>query len=184
METLKYYQIDLKDLSQATTYKFDYLLDDYFFDCIKGTEVKKGKVNAALSVVRFLTTFELDFQINGMITVTCDRCLEEFEIPVETANRLIVSFGQAYAEISDERIIVSEEEGFINIAWLMYEFIALAIPMKHVHKPGDCNEVMASKLREHCVDELMEADGISEAGNRKHAADPRWDILRNLKKEN
>jgi len=31
----------------------------------------------------------------------------------------------------------------------MYEFVALAIPMKHVHAPGKCNKAMTSKLSKH-----------------------------------
>ena len=177
---LKRYRIDLKNLSPATTYKFDYTLDNEFFECVDGPEVRKGKVNVQFSLWRVLDTFELDFRMNGVITVDCDRCLEDMEIPVETINRLIVTFGEMYTETSDERIVVSEEDGYIDIAWYMYEFIALAIPIKHVHNPGDCNGEMASKLRQHCVDEISDEDEASGI----HAVDPRWDALRNLMEEN
>ena len=181
---MKKYQIDLKNLSPAKTYKFDYLLDNDFFERVDGPEVRKGKVNVSLSVVRVSTDFELDFRINGTVTVTCDRCLDELEIPIETINRLMVTFGVMYAETSDERIIVSEEEGFINIAWYMYEFIALAIPLKHVHAPGGCNEVMASKLRELSVDVLTDDDDGSTTENHRQDVDPRWDKLRHLIESN
>ena len=165
-------------------YKFDYLLDNDFFNCIDGPEVRKGKVKVALSVVRVSSAFELNFRIDGIISAICDRCLDEIEIPIETTNRLIVTFGETYSEISDERVIVPEEEGFINIAWFMYEFIALAIPIKHVHEVGNCNEEMAIKLRAHCVDERMEEDENPESGNSNRMSDPRWDMLRKLKEDN
>lgn len=38
-------------------------------------------------------------------------------------------------------VIVPEEDGYINVAWFMYEFIALSIPMKHVHAPGNVIKV-------------------------------------------
>ena len=126
----------------------------------------------------------MDFRIEGVITVTCDRCLEDMEIRIKTINRLFVTFGVMYAETSDERIIVPEEEGFINIAWYMYEFIALAIPLKHVHPPGDCNELMASKLMELSVDVLAEEDEETVPEDSRRAADPRWDVLRNLIESN
>ena len=178
------FQIDLKNLSPATTYQFDYLLDNDFFERIDGPEVRKGKVNVTLSVIRVSSVFELNFRINGVVTVDCDRCLEDLEITVETINRLIVTFGEMYTETSAERVIVSEEEGFINVAWYLYEFIALAIPMKHIHEPGSCNEVMASKLREYSVDELKETDEVAESEDGSRTVDPRWDILRNLIKDN
>ena len=126
MGALRTYQIDLKSLSLADTYEFDYVLGDEFFKSVDGPEVRQGKVSVSLSVVRMSSAFELNFCIKGVVTGTCDRCLEDMEIPIETINRLIVTFGEMYAETSDEQIIVSEEEGFINVAWYMYEFIALA----------------------------------------------------------
>ena len=185
---MKTYQIDLRNLSLADTYKFDYVLDNGFFEGVDGPEVRQGKVNVSLSVVRMSSAFELGFDIKGIVTVTCDRCLEDMEIPVETINRLIVTFGETYDETSDEHVIVSEDEGFINVAWYIYEFIALAIPIKHVHEPGECNEVMASKLNEICVDEFNDDSDISEneepyeteSENSNRPADPRWEALRNL----
>ena len=182
---MKKYRIDLKSLSPSTTYKYDYLLDNDFFESMDGSEVRKGKVNVSLSVVCASMVYEMDIRISGDITVTCDRCLDEMEIPVRTKNRLSVTFGEMYAETSDERIIVSEEEGFINIAWYLYEFIALAIPMKHVHAFGDCNEIMASKLREFCVDVQTETgDDDSTPESSRRTVDPRWDALRHLTENN
>jgi uncharacterized metal-binding protein YceD (DUF177 family) len=197
LEKLKTYRIDLKNLSPAANCRFYYVLGDDFFECVDGSEVRQGNVNVSLSVVHASSTFELDFHIDGVVTTTCDRCLDDVRIPVETENRLIVTFGETYAEMSDEHIVVSEEEGFINVAWFMYEFIALAIPMKHVHEPGGCNEMMVLKLKELCVDERMEdedllqdvdnsdeirGDAATESGfgrNRK-PVDQRWEVLRNL----
>jgi len=184
LEKFKTYQIDLKNLSPSTTYKFDYLLDNAFFERVDGPEVRKGKLNVALSVIRVSSVFELDFRINGVITVDCDRCLDEMEIPIETMNRLVVTFGEMYEETSDERIIVSEEEGFINIAWYLYEFIALAIPIKHVHKSGECNQIMASKLRELCVDDYDEKDEKPDSETDIQSTDPRWDALRHFIEDN
>ncbi|MDR0743491.1 MAG: DUF177 domain-containing protein [Tannerella sp.] len=198
--TLKTYQIDLKSLLPATVYEFNYALGDDFFESVDGPEVKQGNVNVSLSVIRASSAFELEFHINGMVTVPCDRCLDDMEVLIEAKNRLIVTFGEAYAETSDEHVIVSEEEGFINVAWYMYEFIALAIPIKHVHEPGGCNEMMMSKLNELCVDEVEDGDDLfHEAGETgddvdnnskplrgesRRPVDPRWDALRDLMGDN
>jgi uncharacterized metal-binding protein YceD (DUF177 family) len=197
--TLKTYRIDLKNLFQGTAYEFNYVLGDDFFESVGGSEVKQGHINVLLSVIHASSAFELNFCIDGQVIVTCDRCLDDMEVPVETENRLIVTLGEAYAETSDEHVTVSEEEGFINVAWYMYEFIALAIPVKHVHESGGCNEMMASKLNELCVDEVEDGDDLfhkaDEAGEtgtdagsdskpvrgkRNKPADPRWEALRNL----
>ena len=95
---------------------------------------------------------------------------------------------------SDE-IVVIPEEGEINIAWFLYEFIALSIPIKHVHEPGKCNRTMTKKLRKHTVIPIEEGeegesdeekeplaeDDIDFEENQQETTDPRWDILKGLK---
>ena len=54
------------------------------------------------------------------------------ELPVTTSDKLKVKLGSSFAEEGDI-VVVPEEDGYINIAWFLYEFISLNIPMKHVH---------------------------------------------------
>ena len=186
MGKFELYTIDLKNLTPGT-HDFEYLLENKFFVDIDGNEVHKGHVHVQLTVKKSSMAFELNFQIAGMVIVLCDRCLDDMELPIETQDKLIVKFGKEYAEESDEIVIVPEEEGTINVAWFMYEFIALAIPIKHVHAAGKCNKAMAAKLRKHTArslddleepldEEQEEVSGEQDAG----ASDPRWDALKGL----
>ena len=129
----------------------------------------------------------MNVEVAGTVIVSCDRCLDDVELPIETQDKLIVKFGKEYAEESDEIVIVPEEEGSINIAWFLYEFIALAIPIKHVHAAGQCNKAMTAKLRQHTarsLDDLEEPldEELEEASGERDAAttDPRWDALKGL----
>ena len=134
--------------------------------------------------------FELNFQTDGMVWVPCDRCLDDMEQPVSSTDKLLVKFGHEYAEEGDNLIVIPEEEGEINVAWFMYEFIALAIPMKHVHAPGKCNKAMSSKLSKHLRttsdDEMDEDSFVPEESNElvnddtETAVDPRWDELKKI----
>ena len=132
-------------------------------------------------------------QIEGTCKLTveipCDRCLDDMEIPVDTHNRLVVKFGKEYAEESDEVVVIPEEEGAINLAWFLYEFIALAVPMKHVHAPGKCNKAMSTKLKKHTAKstddgdddyEEDEVEDISMDDDVSGNSDPRWDALKGL----
>jgi uncharacterized metal-binding protein YceD (DUF177 family) len=74
----------------------------------------------------------------------------------------------------DDVVIVDENEGILDTAWLIYEFIALAIPIKHVHAPGKCNSAMTQKLQE-----LSGAVRSGEEDDKE--VDPRWEKLKNLK---
>ena len=163
-------------------------MDDQFFKNIDGPEVQRGSVDVALSVKRTGGTFELKFAINGIILIPCDRCLDNMDFEVATNEHLYVKFGSEYSEENDDVVIVPEAEGEINIAWFLYEFIALNIPMKHVHAPGKCNKGMVGKLSKHLrisaddeddddiAVELPEGD-ISEGPQE---IDPRWNELKKI----
>lgn len=182
------YKIDLKGM-RTDTCKYEFVLDNLFFANIDGPEVQKGKVNVVLLVKRTSRAFELNFQTEGVVWVPCDRCLEDMEQPVDSTDKLLVKFGREYAEEGDNLIVIPEEEGEINVAWFMYEFVALAIPMKHVHAPGKCNKTMTSKLSKHLRttpdDESEEAFIPEEETNlmndeEESQIDPRWEELKKI----
>lgn len=183
MGKFELYDIDLKNLTPGV-HEFQYLLENAFFVDIEGPEVQKGKVNVHLTVTGTTSSlFDMNFELDGVVEVPCDRCLEEMEIPIKTHNRLVAKFGKEYGEENDEVIIIPEDEGSINIAWFLYEFIALAIPMKHVHAPGECDQTMVSKLKEHTAgnrdeeDDDLTSEGVDD---RSDVNDPRWNALKDL----
>ncbi|MDR0995082.1 MAG: DUF177 domain-containing protein [Tannerella sp.] len=144
------YKIDLKALPEGE-HRFEYLLDDDFFAEVDGPELRKGKVKVSLALKKGARMAELQFHIEGTVCVPCDRCLEEMEVPVASDNRLVLKPGKEYAEESDEIVVIPEEEDAINLSWYLYEFVALDIPMKHVHPAGLCDPEMSEQLRLHGV---------------------------------
>jgi uncharacterized metal-binding protein YceD (DUF177 family) len=184
------YHVELKNMAPAEIRTYEYLLDNKFFIHIDGTEVQKGKVHVSLSVERKAMSFEMRFQLTGAVYVSCDRCLDDMEQPIETNSRLVVKLGKEYAEESDEILVISEEEGALNLAWFLYEFVVLAVPMKHIHAPGKCNKTMTSKLKKHSAKQADEEDddyGFTEDDlpttadePETSATDPRWDALKDL----
>lgn len=187
MAKFSLYNISLKTLSEGT-HTFEYVLDQKFFDAIDGDEVRKGTVTVTVMVKRTAAAFHMNFDLKGVIRIPCTRCLDDMPYEVDTQNRLIVKFGKAYSEESDEIVIIPEDEGAINIAWFLYEFIALSVPIKHVHPAGECNKAVYSKLRKHrAVDPNDEEDAgdVEEenyAGDEEdtEAIDPRWETLKGL----
>lgn len=183
------YKIDLKGM-QEDSQKYEFLLDNLFFANIDSPDVQKGKVNVVLIVRRTSHAFELNFQTEGMVWIPCDRCLDDMEQAVSSTDKLLVKFGHEYAEEADNLIVIPEEEGEINVAWFMYEFIALAIPMKHVHAPGKCNKTMSSKLSKHIrttsdddmAEDAFAPDEEAEPMNEDNETlvDPRWNELKKI----
>ncbi len=185
------YKIDLKGMN-ADSCKYEFVLDSQFFAIIDGPEVQKGKVVVELVVKRTSHAFELSFNTEGLVWVPCDRCLDDMEQLVSSVDKLVVKLGREYAEEGDNLIVIPEEEGEINVAWFMYEFIALSIPMKHVHPVGKCNKSMSGKLSKHMRtssadeedDDALVADeedfSNDVADKDDSQVDPRWNELKKI----
>lgn len=171
MFDLKSFKIDLKELEQGAN-KLGFDLDDTYFEAINGPEVRRGNVRVDVEILRSGDCFELKFRCNGTVHVPCDICLEDMEQPIDTENSIVAKFGDEYSE-DDDLITVAENEGMLDVAWLVYEFIALDIPIRHVHAPGKCNPVMIEKLKEHSADR--------SGGEQGGSIDPRWSGLEKLK---
>ena len=164
-----------------------YELSDQFFVDIDASEIHRGKLDVQLNVKKSMGVYVLAFHITGNVTVPCDRCLSDLELPVDTENVLKVKLGLEFSD-EDDMVIVPEEDGYINVAWFMYEFIELSLPMKHVHAPGRCNKDMMGVLKKHMThrpdeDESVfddEADDMQESDDRQVLNDPRWDELKKI----
>ena len=182
------YNINLKALETDST-EFKFQLGNLFFANIDAPEVQKGNLNVTVQVKRIAQTFELKFHCEGNVIVICDRCLDEMEQPIMTDDKLKVKFGEKYADGGDDIVIVPEEEGAINVAWFIYEFIALSIPMRHVHPAGKCNKSMTEHLKKHMVDsaddenfDSGEAENTNDTKENEEdkSIDPRWNDLKDL----
>src|ERR1035437_2752640 len=186
MSKFELYNVVLKDISNETR-MFEYDLDDAYFKKIDSPEVQKGNIKAKVSVHKKLTTYELQFLLEGSIIIPCDRCLDDMEQPIHYKEKLQVKFGSSFSE-EDEIVIVPESDGGINIAWFLYEFIVLNIPMKHVHAPGECNKTMTVKLKKHITHQKSDDDDDDNSAlefddeeddftTNDTQTDPRWDGL-------
>ncbi len=177
------YKLPLKSLTEGESHEFDYTLGNQFFTDIDGSEFNQGDVEVMLDIKRTGSTFELQFDIVGSVKVPCDRCLENMEIEIDAEEMIYVKFGREFNDEDDSVIIVPEEEGELNIAWLMYEFIALSIPLKHTHPLGECNPEMSSVLSQHVAhdpDEIYSDDDQETTTKETTETDPRWDKLKKL----
>lgn len=151
------YIIDLKPV-QSDAIEVRYVLDDAFFAAAEGGEINSGRVDACVRVTPHSGTYTLDFRMQGVVQVSCDRCLDDLDCPVDTHDVLAVKFGPEPSDEGDDVVIVSETEGTIDVAWHLYEFVALGLPLQRVHEDGKCNEEMLRALRSHIVETAGEDD--------------------------
>ena len=168
-ESLK---IDLAALKEGVTV-FEYDLGDDFFEAVEAPEVRRGEVHVSVNVNRSGGVFRISVHTEGTVHVPCDVCLDDMEQAVSADNTLTARIGEEYSE--DEDIItVGKEEPLLDISWFVYEFIALSIPIRHVHAPGKCNPAMIKVLEEHSA-------ARSAEGDAEEPVDSRWSELEKLK---
>lgn len=179
MSKFESYNIDLKQLA-AGTHLFEYKLDDNYFKKIDSPEVQRGNLTAKVKITTVQDFFTVLFEVNGIIFVPCDRCLDDMELSITAKDTLRVKFGADYGEEGDV-MLVPENDGTLNVSWFLYEMIVLAIPIKHVHAPGMCNKAMVAKLKKHMAPMTLDENDIDfdDNGNNEveRTIDPRWNGL-------
>ena len=172
MSKLEQFNVDLKALSQGDNI-LSFVLDDAFFEAIEAPTVRRGRLQTTLTIHRSEDYFDLDFHTEGLVTVACDRCLDDLEQPISADDHLVAKFGTAYSE-DDELVIVAENEGMLDVSWFIYQFVELSIPLRHVHAPGKCNPAMMKALEEHSA----ARSGVESV---ESSVDSRWAVLEKLK---
>lgn len=138
MEERNRFVINLRD-QQAEVAAYQWTLDDEFFRQADGTETLKGRVEATLEVRRTSGVYELKFGFHGTLTLPCDRCLADMQQPIEAEWVLRAKLGDEYDD-DGELVTIPYADGTFDAAWHLYEFVLLAIPLRHVHADGECEE--------------------------------------------
>lgn len=178
----------LKSLAKGD-HTFEYHLDKQFFVNMENTDVRDADVKVVLNLVYNGTFYDLTFDVTGTVTMLCDRCLDNLDVPIDTQYHVVVKFGESYDDSSDEMLVIPESDNYLNVAYLIYDTVMLAIPIKHVHPLGKCNRAMSALLKKHrsqaSGDDLEnqlidEMDDMDVSDQSEPATDPRWDALKKL----
>ncbi|MDQ3395110.1 MAG: DUF177 domain-containing protein [Bacteroidota bacterium] len=181
MKELRNFNIDIYRLSNSThEYTFD--IDNSFFEFFETGLIQKGKAVAKVTLKKTETLIEAILEIEGVVELECDRSLDLFDYPLSYNDRVLYKYGEEEMELNDEIMVITKLTQKINVAQHIYDFINLAIPMKkisplHMTEEDDESEVrlVYTSVDEDEFDEEDIEDGDDEE------ADPRWDVLKNLK---
>ncbi len=184
------YKLPLKSLA-AGTYDYEYHLGKQFFTDMESADIHDADLTVKLTVTHKRDIYRLDFTITGTITLICDRCLDDLIMPVDTTYSIAVKYGDDYNDEADDLLIIPESDNFLNVAYMIYDTVALTIPIKHVHPMGKCNRQMSAMLRKHRAhrpgdedaeleDNLIDEMETMDTERDEPPADPRWDGLKAL----
>ncbi|MBK0384301.1 DUF177 domain-containing protein [Pedobacter sp. SD-b] len=175
MKSLKQYSIPHTGL-KIGHHQFSYEVGGSFFDEFEYSLVKNGALSVELSLEKQETLMVLDFRIWGTLQVNCDRCLSDFPYQIDTADRLIAKFSES-DDLSDaeEVVVLGKNDVEIDVSSFIYEIINLAAPYVNLcEDPGNtsaCDQETLEKLKE-----------LSVSEENSESKDPRWDILKSIKK--
>lgn len=169
-----HYEIDFGGITaDGTDLTWD--LDDSFFSALDQQEISHGKLAATLRVKKKAAAYVLDIHVCGNVEIPCDRCLEPMSQPIDAHESIEVRLGDTFDD-DGERILLPEDHPVLDVAWNLYETIALAIPISHVHPDGECAEDVSQYL----VEDDEPVRDSSEGEAPQQPADSRWEALRGL----
>ena len=150
MSNLKQYIIPFIGLKQGK-HLFEYEIDNTFFDAYGFNEFNNSSLQVTLVFEKKTTLLELNFRAKGHATVPCDITTELFDLPIDTAFRLVVKFGSEQNLDDDEILILPHGSHEIQVAQYIYEMIVLSVPQKKVH-PGIAEGTLKSEILEKLKD--------------------------------
>ncbi len=145
-------------------------LDESFFNLDEQTEVRRADVDVTLQVTRKSeNTYHLEIACDGTLTIPCDRCLDDLDLPVEVDYSLNVEqMGTELDDSNDELLIVPSDWRELDAAPIVRDTVLLAIPMTHCHEnEDDCNADMLDLLDSHLAEAVPDDvdDDQSETTN-------------------
>lgn len=172
MKRQSQYVIPYKGLKDGL-HHFDFKVDDSFFESFESSEIEKGKVEIHVTLNKKSSVLEFLFELNGTVSVACDRCLDPIDMDIDYEAPLYVKFGEESHEETDELYVLSEQETEIDLSQFIYEYIHLSLPYRRVHPDDEegnstCNKDMLKRLEELSINE------------EKQDTDPRWNNLKDF----
>ena len=139
--------IPLNGLAAGGT-RFSWQAGKEFFDSFENSEILDAHLDTDVRVEKSGRYIGVDCDVRGGVTVECDRCLDELEMPVDVEIMLSVKYGDEESsetpqEGEREVVFIPETDAEMDLSQIIYDYVCLSLPMQRVHEPGECNpEVM------------------------------------------
>ena len=103
--------------------EFSWAAGTEFFESFGNQDIVAADVRVKAEVFNHGATVDVKCSLEGVLTVPCDRCLDELEIPVSTG------FEESYVPEGED----------LDLSQDVYDYACLALPLQRVHEDGQCN---------------------------------------------
>ena len=133
---------------------FRWLAGIKFFQKFDNAEILDADLEIGAKAVKSGHYIGVDLDVQGSVTVPCDRCLEDLTLPVDVHPSFSVKFGEGTAsedgmrEGSREILLVDASDTDLDLSQVIYDYVCLSLPMQRVHADGECNPDTVRFLRQ------------------------------------
>jgi uncharacterized metal-binding protein YceD (DUF177 family) len=135
MKTVQHFSLPVSGMKNGN-HTFNFELDDSFFQFFENSLIQKGRFEARVEVDKRASLLVMDAWIKGYMHTSCDRCLADIQMPVESKSTIHVKPGNP-DESDDEILYMQEDDTSLNIAGWLYESLLVSVPLIKVY---DCEK--------------------------------------------
>lgn len=131
-------------------HNFEFKLDGSFFEAYENDTIADADLDVVAIVNKGEGRMGLVLQIDGDVTVRCDRCLADLVLPVAIESPFSVLFSSYVddEQVGEDVIVVDRNQGELDISQLIYDYVYLHLPLKKVHPDGECDPEMMEKMKD------------------------------------
>lgn len=170
MDALAQFTIPVSGLHDGQ-HEYDFSIDKSFFQCFPESPIKDGQVAVRFTFDKHPDMYIMTFDLEGVVNIECDRCLEMFDLPIEDEQELLFKFDEKEWEDADI-VYILKDTPQLNIASYIYDFINLAVPISKSHEDAELE----------CDPEMMKF--LTKESEEPTIPPTLWDALKGLHTDN
>ncbi|MBQ8808979.1 MAG: DUF177 domain-containing protein [Bacteroidales bacterium] len=124
--------------------RFSWHAGKEFFETFENAEILDADLDVSVVAEKSGRYLGVDCEVDGTVTVVCDRCLEDLVMPIGTDIMMSVKYGdedssEDHQEGEREIVFVPEGEAELDLSQIIYDYVCLSLPMQRHHEEGECN---------------------------------------------
>ncbi len=151
----------------AVEKQFNYDIIPEFFSHFDYALIQHGNCQITVSATRQnKRLYHLNIHATGTIQLTCDRCLNTFNYPIDATDPYILKIVSTEPLVPREDGIfyALEDDEHINLAEAILELIQFQIPIKKLCKMGgqECDPVMIERISKFLINKEQLTDSHRE----------------------
>ena len=168
----KEYIIEFTKLRKGEN-EFRFVINDKFLADFAGEHPMHANAEVKMLLFKTENMYDLSFELKGTVSLICDVCLDEFDMPLNGKFHLIIKNSEVENYSDDEIIYITPNLLEYDLKQYLFESLIISLPIKKVCNLGnkECNSEVLKK-----IEELK--SNVNE--NTSNEVDPRWDNLKGI----